>query len=166
MPATSLGLTYPDSTGHVRLWEHIQALADTVNAVLLAPVTLGAWTTFTLTTAGSTNITIGNATQSCAYRLRDNKTAEFRILLTLGSTTVLSGAVGLGPLPFTCLGSTQVGSAWWYRSSANMRNSIANMSGTQVLRIIPGANFYWDNTQPAAYATSDQVMVNAVVELA
>lgn len=35
MPDTSLGITYPASTDHTRLWEHMQALADDVNALLL-----------------------------------------------------------------------------------------------------------------------------------
>lgn len=34
MPATSLGITYPASTAHVRLWEHLQTLADTTNAAM------------------------------------------------------------------------------------------------------------------------------------
>jgi hypothetical protein len=31
MPQTPLGLTYPDSDGHTRLWEHLQTLADDTN---------------------------------------------------------------------------------------------------------------------------------------
>lgn len=35
MPDTSLGITYPASTSHDRLWEHFQTLADDLNALLL-----------------------------------------------------------------------------------------------------------------------------------
>lgn len=34
MPTTSEGLTYPDSSGHTRLWEHLQTLAVNVNTAL------------------------------------------------------------------------------------------------------------------------------------
>ena len=34
MPATSEGITYPDSSGHTRLWEHLQQLAEDVDALL------------------------------------------------------------------------------------------------------------------------------------
>ncbi|MBQ1042360.1 hypothetical protein KBX03_07560 [Micromonospora sp. C72] len=35
MPDTSLGITYPASGGHGRLWEHFQTFADDVNTLLL-----------------------------------------------------------------------------------------------------------------------------------
>ncbi|MEV4384399.1 hypothetical protein AB0J68_01520 [Micromonospora sp. NPDC049580] len=35
MPDTSLGLTYPASTAHTRIWEHIQELANDANAALV-----------------------------------------------------------------------------------------------------------------------------------
>ncbi|WP_409074061.1 hypothetical protein [Micromonospora chalcea] len=34
MPDTSLGITYPSSTSHTRLWEHFQALAEDVDTIL------------------------------------------------------------------------------------------------------------------------------------
>lgn len=36
MPSTSLGIPYPDSTGHTRMWEHLQNLAAAVNGLFLA----------------------------------------------------------------------------------------------------------------------------------
>lgn len=43
MPTTERGLVYPDSAGHTRLWDHLQALADSVEAEFdrqpFAPVT-------------------------------------------------------------------------------------------------------------------------------
>lgn len=43
MPTTPRGLLYPDSSGHTRIWEHLQALAesadDTLDAILsLLPI--------------------------------------------------------------------------------------------------------------------------------
>ncbi len=40
MPTTSLGLTYPASTGHTRLWEHLQTLAQNVNDLFVAKTPL------------------------------------------------------------------------------------------------------------------------------
>lgn len=34
MPTTTTGLVYPDDTGHTRLWEHLQALAESVHDAL------------------------------------------------------------------------------------------------------------------------------------
>lgn len=38
MPTTPRGLTYPDSAGHTRLWEHLQTLAGDVEDALNRPV--------------------------------------------------------------------------------------------------------------------------------
>lgn len=35
MPDTSLGITYPASTGHTRLWEWLQEMADDVNGIFV-----------------------------------------------------------------------------------------------------------------------------------
>lgn len=37
MPDTSLGITYPASTAHTRIWEHVQTVADDVNTLLALP---------------------------------------------------------------------------------------------------------------------------------
>ena len=34
MPQTTQGLTYPDSSGHTRLWEHLQQLAEDVDDLI------------------------------------------------------------------------------------------------------------------------------------
>lgn len=53
MPTTPLGIRYPDSNGHTRTWEHWQALAGDVDALLVAKqprgYTAGASSTYTLT---------------------------------------------------------------------------------------------------------------------
>jgi hypothetical protein len=36
VPDTSRGYTYPDSTGHTRLWEHFEELADDIDTDLAA----------------------------------------------------------------------------------------------------------------------------------
>ena len=34
MPTTPEGIVYPDSSGHTRLWEHFQTLADSIDTLL------------------------------------------------------------------------------------------------------------------------------------
>jgi hypothetical protein len=65
VPSTSRGYTYPDSTGHTRIWEHIEELADDVDTDLAAvlallPVRMAAGSisvTLTAATSGFTAIT-------------------------------------------------------------------------------------------------------------
>ena len=45
MPSTSLGIPYPASTDHVRLWEHIQSLAQTIDDLLDVPAEASASST-------------------------------------------------------------------------------------------------------------------------
>lgn len=47
MPTTPNGITYPDSSGHTRLWEHLQELANDVDAQLALLKAQGTWTDYT-----------------------------------------------------------------------------------------------------------------------
>lgn len=63
MPDTALGITYPASTGHARIWEHLQALAEDVDALLTKPPTGSASSTTTQTTTSTSetvSLTISN----------------------------------------------------------------------------------------------------------
>lgn len=146
---------------------HPQYLTDTDAAATYAALISGAWTSFSLTLAGSSGITIGNAVQDNAVRIRDDKTVEVRIELVLGSSSSVTGTVSLGPLPFSVLGGSQIGSAWWYRNSTTMRAGISSFSGTTVQRIVLAADGYYNNTTGGASATGDVIRVAAgALELA
>jgi hypothetical protein len=64
VPSTSRGYTYPDSTGHTRIWEHFEELADDIDTDLAAvfallPVRVAAGAVnVTLTAAASGNAAI------------------------------------------------------------------------------------------------------------
>lgn len=40
MPQTTRGIVFPDSTGHTRLWEHYQTLAETADTAIGGTLTL------------------------------------------------------------------------------------------------------------------------------
>jgi hypothetical protein len=52
MATTSLGLVYPDATGHDRIWEHIQNLATSANTYLAAKFADTGWLALTGIVAG------------------------------------------------------------------------------------------------------------------
>jgi hypothetical protein len=128
----------------------------------------GAGTSFTLITAGSAGITIGNATQANSWKLLQEKFAFFRIHLVLGSTSSVSGTVALGPLPFTVAGTDDQIVAGFVKdvSAAQRWGGAAWMNGTQAFRIVAR-----DGTagigvgEPMAWATSDEIIVQGVVEI-
>lgn len=52
MPTTPKGIVYPDSSGHTRLWEHLQALAETADAAV-EEATPGGLSSYRSTSAAS-----------------------------------------------------------------------------------------------------------------
>jgi len=59
MPTTPLGITYPQSTDHTRLWEHLQALAESVDTLLTGqPTVRKATEVLTATSATFTSETV------------------------------------------------------------------------------------------------------------
>lgn len=163
MPNTAnLALPYPALTDAPNVPQHMQSLASALDTRLG-----GAWTTFELTNAGSTNLTgvgtANGATQECSYKLIGNKTALIRIFLQLGTGATSAGTISLGPLPF----STRTGlvSALLYRNNSAVHPAAAIVSGTQITR------FYYvngtaGNGLPWTWAGADVIRVNGAVELA
>ncbi|WP_420124384.1 hypothetical protein [Nakamurella sp.] len=95
MPDTSLGITYPASTAHTRLWEHLQELAADVNAILVNRTPLrgdGALSSlYTLTAtmadlAGAT-VTINVPTASAVFLARWTMAGQ---LMTAGNISAVS----------------------------------------------------------------------------
>lgn len=127
----------------------------------------GAGSSFTITSAGSSGITIGNATQANTWKLLSEKFAFFRIHLVMGTTSSFSAAFQLGPLPFTVAGTDdQVVSAMVKDDSANNRWGGAGwLNGTQVFRmIVADGSTGVSNTTPFTWATNDSIQVQGVCE--
>jgi hypothetical protein len=127
----------------------------------------GAGTSFTLTTAGSTSFTVGNATQLNSWRLLQEKFAYFRIHLTLGSTSSVGGTFALGPLPFTIAGTDQVCSLLMKDASAALRyHGVGWIQTTQIFRLVEGHGVSGANaTAPFTWTTSDEIIAFGVCEI-
>lgn len=123
MPNTSLGITYPASTDHDRIWEHIQEVASDVDGLLVAAP--GTWTNYTPTWASSgTAPAIGNGTLSGRYLQAPNsKTVHAVVKLLAGSTTTFGTGGYTFSLPVSA--ATNVDRA----GSAYMRDASAGGSG-------------------------------------
>lgn len=93
MPDTSLGITYPASTDHDRIWEHFQTVALDVDALLVAAP--GTWTNYTPTWSSSgTAPAIGNGTLSGRYVQAPNGKTVHAVVKLLAGTTTTFGTGG------------------------------------------------------------------------
>lgn len=101
MPDTSLGITYPASSGHDRIWEHLQTLADDVNALLLAAP--GTWTDYTPAwTSTGTAPAIGNAVVTARYlQPANSKLVIVNARILFGSTSTFGTGGYSFSLPVT-----------------------------------------------------------------
>ena len=94
MPTTGLGFTYPASTGHARIWEHVQTLAEDVNDVVSNRTPLqgqGALSslytlTATQTDLAGTSITINVPTANAVYLASWTMSAQ---LMTAGNISAI-----------------------------------------------------------------------------
>jgi hypothetical protein len=128
----------------------------------------GAGSSFTITSAGSAGVTIGNATQANTWKLLSEKFAFFRIRLVFGTTSSFSASFQIGPLPFTVAG-TDDQIAWALckdTTGATARYpSIAWLNGTQAFRILAlDGGTGVTNTSPFTWTTGDELNIQGVVE--
>jgi hypothetical protein len=155
MPNTARGFTYPDSSGHTRLWEHIQNAVQSIDTFLTSWGS--AWTAYSPTLSG---ITLGNGTLTAYYK-KIGSTVHVRCDLILGSTTSFSGTTIIGlPTPVrTAAGYGQgspIGAAFMYDSSAG---SASRSIGTAVYDPTSGGAFF---IADAGVATGNRTVLNSV----
>lgn len=139
MPATPRGITYPDGTGHTRLWEHLQAVADTADTAIgaaAAAVEAAAWTTYTPSlTAATTNPVLGNGSIAGRY-VKGGRLCLCEIQVLWGSTSTYgSGVYAFGLPPFAAAVTEEwAGGALVFNGTSSRRalHAIIAASGTQV----------------------------------
>lgn len=89
MPETDLGVIYPDSSGHTRIWEHLQTLAATATAAIRDALAA------LQEAAGRTTVSLNNAASgSTAVTFPANRfTAAPAVTATINasSTTYVAG---------------------------------------------------------------------------
>lgn len=131
-------------------------LTDTFGSKLTTPP---AWTSYT---PSWTNLTIGNATQSCKY-IQAGKIVHAQIYMTWGSTTSASGFF-YPSLPVTAANSIQVNAAGFlFDNSGAVWNACVFVAGNYILTPSSGRV---SATVPWTWATSDIVSINVTYEAA
>lgn len=87
MPDTSLGITYPASTAHTRIWEHLQTLADDVNTLMTTGRLSGSRiATAVEDTDSATFSTVETSLTSVAASLTTGRTYRIRLVTHIGTT--------------------------------------------------------------------------------
>lgn len=88
IPTTGHGLVYPTSAGNTNLWEHLQNLAESVEAAMDSYEAFNSWTLAWDTTGGGGFTSVGGLGQSQGFysRIGNFVHAEFRVELASGFT--------------------------------------------------------------------------------
>lgn len=126
---------------------------------------VGDWTTFTPTW---TNLTVGNGTVVARWRQINAKAIEFNIRLTFGSTTSISGNVGVST-PATIATSNTFAPARlvaYDSSSGNVYGGVGILSTSTSLTLFAGGSPFAVITSaaPFAWATGDVLHVSGSFE--
>jgi hypothetical protein len=136
------------------------------NAVRDDLVILGqAWTSYTPTWTASVNPALGNGTWACAYN-QSGKTVDFRIKLTMGSTTTYGTGTWYLSLPvapkaydvnaFPCQMFDSSGSAWWQAGAFSQSAGLFLMYDQTAVSA----------TGPWTWATGDFLVISGSYEAA
>jgi hypothetical protein len=168
-PAAGKQRLYIDSTTHHLMRTNSSGTETDIEA---ASGSTGAWTTYTPTwTAPSVNPAIGNGTLQGAY-LIVGKTYHFRINVIMGSTTTFGTGrwdFGLGG-SVTSVAVAQTVSCYLFDNSATVARGVAAWvpGSAAVARPVghDGTINGISSTVPWTWATSDQVIITGVIEIA
>jgi len=128
MATTPLGLPYPTSGDHTRLWEHLQNLADTVDALLTLPAEQAVFANGTNTITDTNSVPTGVLPSNPADASMTNPhlTRSMLVMVKFSAWLVANGAgtrVGIaasGGLTFTAAigsGGALGYSEWLYLSN-------------------------------------------------
>lgn len=121
-----MGITYPASTSHDRIWEHIQTVADDVNTLFVAQP--GTWTDYSPTWASSgTAPAYGNAVITSRYlQPANSKLVIYKARIVFGTTTTFGTGTYNFSMPVTP-GNT--GSSTFNFGTAYFRDASATSIG-------------------------------------
>lgn len=160
MPNTPRGIPYPSSTGHTRLWEHLQALADKVDSLLGDGSVSGARIGRALEDTDSASFTAETAIATLTVPLVSGRLYWIRLVTRLGTdvtgTTAtvrvredsVAGNELIGDIMPWGMSSSNAGNLWIvegeYTAAATGTKTFvataARAAGTGVVRREAGAN--------------------------
>lgn len=130
-----------------------------------------AWTTYTPTWTGAvTNPAIGNGTITGAYRI-NGKNLEFRINLTMGSTTTYGSGnwsfglpTGVGVVAKT--GARQIVAAVARDTGTAFYVGMARIASAATTFTVAGhATVAWQSTTPHTWANTDELEIQGLIEI-
>lgn len=171
MPNTSLGITYPASTDHDRIWEHIQEVASDVDALLVAAP--GTWTNYTPAwTSTGTAPAIGNGVITARYMQPPNsKLVHVSVRITFGSTSTFgTGAYSFSLPVAAATNCARVGSTYCRDTSAGSAGHFVSMclidpSAPTVVTVF-NVNAQVGQTIPFTWANTDHITFTVTYEAA
>lgn len=137
MPDTSLGITYPASSSHDRIWEHVQTVADDVNALLVAEY--AGWTAYTPTfTASSGTPAMGTGGTLTGRYKQIGKLVHLSIYGVWGT----AGSAGTGQWSFSLPVAASAVSSQLMVGSAILNDTSAGSVGhlAGICLILPSAS--------------------------
>ncbi len=127
------------------------------------------WTTFTPTWL---NITVGNGSVGGRYRRVGSFTIEFRAQIVFGSTTSVTGTIGLtvpGGLTGEGASTRQIIQAGAFDNSAPAGVTglglLQSGGGTSIDRFYGAVTNFWGSGLPFTWATSDQLWCKGSLEV-
>jgi hypothetical protein len=111
-------------------------------------------------------VTLGNGAFSGRFR-RTGQTLDFRIQLSFGSSTVVTGNITFG-IPFNAYDTHWTGPVLLYDSSvaANRQSGTATYATVTTMSLYAGTGGQVNATVPFAWAVSDLIRVSGTLELA
>lgn len=174
MGTTSLGITYPESGDHTRLWEHFETMAEDVNGLIdtTQQEFEGAWTSYTpvwSATAGAP--AVGNGSITGAYK-RVGNIVHVRVVLVLGSTsTIGSGAYRISLPVAAKVGSLLSGlfkdaSNGSARYSGMVEITAATTGGDNMRIAATNSTGVVGSAAPVVPANSDELLISGTYEAA
>lgn len=163
MASTADGIIYPIASDFIApLNTHLQSLAESVQDAI---------DTKTSYTPTFTGLTLGNGTVSATY-VKNGGIVVDEIVITLGSTSAVTGAIYINSLPVASANTSQ----WMPQGAVNLYDNagtsylgVALQSTTTSLRILAqnaaGTYVTWNNvsaTVPFTWGAGDKIMVRTV----
>ena len=110
-------------------------------------------------TVALTNVTIGNGFEEGSFSIEGGQ-CKVSALLVMGSTTSITGVVGLGSPVASGMGNFR-GQAWCYNSGVGFSMNQTYISGVVMSAYIgDGTGSSVDATHPFTFGTADQIMMN------
>jgi hypothetical protein len=148
MPETASGFVYPASTDHVRLWEHFQNLADSVDSVVGA---LGTVTSFTPTW---NNVTQGSGAVNTGWYTRIGGLVYGGARLAFGTAPSFSTTITMDlPITANVDGIQEAFGSWIMRDTSALFHYAGSCGAWESGGISMSFAGCWTGTAPTSRMT-------------